>query len=229
MFDDTHQRKVDTSLSENPTQRRLGPIDLRFVFRRNRTGDKDRDGNPLIYALKGMNGYQIVPMYRQMFLRRAEQIVAKMAGDLTGDFIMPVPSGHSFCEEFSVLLSEWLGIQNLASDFLGKKTIEQVLDEDIIEPRSIANKRTRTIYASQLAIWRNMDVDRHISMKELDPKIRHLFQPMTVVGDVPQVDGARIIIVDDLMSTGTSISSVGSLLTQHGATADQGVCFLSGL
>ncbi|MCW3784709.1 phosphoribosyltransferase [Defluviimonas salinarum] len=179
--------------------------------------------------MKGMNGYRIVPMYRRMFFRRAKEIIETISEDLVADFVMPVPSSYGFCNEFSLLLSEWLGIQHIVPDFLGKRTIGGILENGIVEPQAIENKRTRTLYASQLAAWRKMDADQHIAMKELDPKIRPLFQPLEVMSDVSHIAGANILIVDDLMSTGTSIRSASEALRARGVRADKGVCFLSGL
>jgi hypothetical protein len=133
-FDDTHQRRVDTSLDANPSRGRVDDVRFHFIFRRNRTGDLDRDGNPLIYALKGMNGYRIVPMYRQMFLRWAEVLAGKIAPGLEVDFVMSVPSSYPFCEEFAKALSRWLAKEHLQPDFLAKKTVGEVLDGPLMSP-----------------------------------------------------------------------------------------------
>lgn len=228
-FDDTHQSRVDTSIESNPIRGRAGDVDLRFVFRRNKTGDLDRDGNPLIYAMKGMNGYRIVPMYRQMFFKRAAVIIEKVAADLHADFIMPVPSSYDFCSEFSLFLSEQLAVPHLDSHFLGKRTIQEILAGEIVSPSKIPNRRTRTLYASQLAAWRKMEPDQHIAMKELDPKIRHFFQPLKIIKKMPSIRNAKILVVDDLMSSGTSIRSAAGALRGQGASVNEGVCFLSGL
>ena len=91
-LDQTHEKRVNTSLEANPTSKKLGGVVVHHVFRRNKTGDLDRDGNPLIYALKGMGGYSIMAMYRTQILTRAREIVTKCT-DLQGtDYVMPMPS-----------------------------------------------------------------------------------------------------------------------------------------
>jgi hypothetical protein len=66
VLDNTHEKRVNTCVDDNPTSTKCGDVVVHHVFRRNRTSDDDRDGNPLAYALKGMNGYRIVPMYKKM-------------------------------------------------------------------------------------------------------------------------------------------------------------------
>jgi hypothetical protein len=229
MFDDTHQSRVDTSLEKNPTSGRFKSIDLRFVFRRNHTGDKDRDGNPLIYALKGMNRYKIVPMYRKMFLTRAKLIVEAMKDDLSPDFVMSVPSNNNFGEEFGRCVAAWLKVPFIQPTFLSKKTIQEILEEEKLARRKITNKRTLRKYNQQMASWKEMDEGQHVSMKDLDNKIRPFFNPMTVTGTFPNIHGKNVLITDDLLSSGTSILSTAELIRGGGASVDTGVCFLSGL
>lgn len=229
MFDDTHQSRVDTSLKGNPTAGRVKDIDLKFVFRRNHTGDKDRDGNPLIYAFKGMNNYKIVPMYRKMFLTRAKLIVEGMKDDLKPDYVMPVPSSNGFGEEFGRCVSDWIEVPFLQPSFLSKKTIQDILDEEEQKKRKISNKRTLRKYNNQMATWKGMEAGQHVSMKELDKKIRPFFNPLTVSGAMPNITGKNILVTDDLMSSGTSIWSAAELVRGGGAVVDTSVCFLSGL
>ncbi len=47
----------------NPTEGVIGALRIQYVFRRKTTKGHDRDGNPLVYALKGMHGYRMQPMY----------------------------------------------------------------------------------------------------------------------------------------------------------------------
>ncbi|WP_282153958.1 phosphoribosyltransferase [Ruegeria atlantica] len=229
MFDDTHQRRVDTSLDKNPSKGRVGNVDLRFVFRRNRTGDLDRDGNPLIYALKGMNGYGIVDFYRRKFFKRAEDIVNVFAHEVDADFVMPVPSGYSFCSEFAEELSGWLGLPFLSPDFLDKKTVGEALADAKANPVNIKNKRTKRLYTSQLYQWQHMDSGQHVAMKELDKKIRGYVRPMKLIGDTSHLAEKKVLIVDDLMSSGTSIRCAAELLQSQGVEVNMGVFFLSGL
>jgi hypothetical protein len=99
-LDLTHEKRVDTSLDRNPTAEMVGDLLVHYVFRRNHTGDLDRDGNPLAYALKGMNGYNIVPLYRKQIMDRARKVLEAFITGIETDYIMPLPSTYPFANEF---------------------------------------------------------------------------------------------------------------------------------
>lgn len=228
-FDDTHQKRVDTSLDGNPTIGTVGDLPVRHIFRRNKTGDKDRDGNPLIYALKGMHGYRIMPMYRGQFMTRAKEIVEVFAEHLVADYIMPLPSSYGLCQEVAGLVSEVTGIECLDPAFIRKKTIGEMLELYGDEVPGDLKQRASGIYKTQLATWRRAKPAQHVSMKEIDPPVRHCFDPLALNGEPPDIAGSRVVVVDDLMSTGASLTSIAKLLTGMGCTVTCGVCFVSGL
>lgn len=229
-FDDSHQNRVNTSMVSNPTYKTLGDIHVTHVFRRNKTGDKDRDGNPLIYALKEMKGYRINPEEHAKFFSRAAQIVSKFRDELQADYVMPLPSSKPFCREFAQFFSDVTMIDYLAPDFMRKKTVDEVLLEHRDSPVSSGlNKYAKRNYNAQLKAWRGMGGSQLVSMKELDASIRHCFNPL-VIDDVPhQIRGSRIVLIDDLMSSGASLISAASLMNSQGFIISRGVCFLSGL
>lgn len=228
-YDDSHHRRVNTSLKTNPTQNKLGNIVIRHVFRRNKIGDKDRDGNPLIYALKEMNGYRIDDNERTKFFVRAAEIIETFAGNLQADFVMPLPSSKSFCADFGRLVCDVTGIEYLAPDFLTKKSIQQALDQYGHQVPDALNPYSSRKYKSQLKTWRKMSGHEALSMKEVDQSIRRCFNPLIIDNMAPELEGCRILLVDDLMSSGASLLSASSLLKSKECIIDQGVCFLSGL
>lgn len=229
MFDDTHQKRVNTSLQDNPTVSQVGGIKVRHVYRRNRTGDRDRDGNPLIYALKGMNGYSIVPMYRTMFMNQAAEILTTFVDELRVDAIVPVPSSKAFCGEFTALVGQVAGIPVVQPDFLGKRTVAEMLAQygDKL-PDGLSGTALKS-YKSQLADWRRLSGGQLVSMKDLDTHIRPYFDPLAMRGDATHISGLRVIIADDLVSSGASISATALRLQDVGAEVVSAVSFLSGL
>lgn len=228
-FDDTHQKRINTSLEANPTISMVSGIAIRHVFRRNKTGDKDRDGNPLIYALKGMHGYRIMPIYKERFLDRAKQIVGSFAADIDADFVMPLPSSYGLCQEVADLVCEVSGKDCLDPAFIRKKTIEEMLQQyGEVVPGGL-NARAAGMYKSQLATWRRSKLGQHVSMKEIDPAIRNCFHPLTLAEEAPDLGGRKVVIVDDLMSTGASIASTATILQGLGCEVTSGISFVSGL
>lgn len=231
-FDDTHQDRVDTSLEKNMTSTRVEGIACHFVYWRKQSSSGEQgDGNPLIYALKEMKGYRIDPVCRKLFMDRAQAIVLKDRAKITADIIVPVPSSYEFCRQFSEELGVWTGLPVVPTDFIGKKTVSQVLAENTAAPPVIKKKYVRTMYKAQLKDWSSLPPNSQVTMKRLDKKIRPYFNHLgvsdTVAAEV--IKGQSVLVVDDLMASGTSMRCTMQLLLAAGASAVTGLCFLSGL
>jgi len=229
-LDQTHEKRVNTSLEANPTSKKLGGVVVHHVFRRNKTGDLDRDGNPLIYALKGMGGYSIMAMYRTQILTRAREIVTKCTDLLGTDYVMPMPSNYGFAEEFAQMVCQVTGTPYLGCGFLRKKTVaEMVAQYGDTVPAALSGQREKD-YKSQIHAWKQMKPGQMASMKEISTKIRRYFDPFDVGTGAPDISGKNVLVVDDIMSSGASLSAMIDLLTgKTGCKIDRAACFLSGL
>ncbi|WP_162150339.1 phosphoribosyltransferase family protein [Asticcacaulis sp. AC460] len=228
-FDDSHQKRVDTSFESNPRVGKVGQLKVYHLLRRNKTGDQDRDGNPLIYALKEMYGYRIAPVDRQRFIERAAAVLERINDQIAADFIMPVPSSKPFCAEFAQIVADVTGIPYLDSAFIRKRTVGEMLAQYGDNVPKQLNKSASTRYKALIAGWRDAHARQMVSMKDIDTKIRPHFDPLALTEDVPNIKGARIIIVDDLMSSGSSLTSTCNALASTGCSVPAAICFLSGL
>ncbi|GAA0023133.1 phosphoribosyltransferase family protein [Bradyrhizobium sp. B024] len=229
-LDNTHEKRVNTCVNDNPTSTKCGDVVVHHVFRRNKTGDADRDGNPLAYALKGMNGYRIMPMYRNMIWARAKEILVKCDELKGADYVMPMPSNYGFAAEFAQLVCDATGIPLLGCGFLRKKTIAEMLDQygEVI-PGDLSEARKKD-YKRQLHTWRGMKPGQMVSMKEIDTKIRKYFDPFEIGDGVPDIKNQKILVVDDIVSSGSSMTSMTELLKAGtGCEIHRAVSFLSGL
>jgi hypothetical protein len=228
-FDDSHQKRVDTSLENNPRVAKVGQLKVYHLLRRNKTGDQYGDGNPLIYALKEMHGYRIAPVDRERFINRATDVLKRIADQFSADFIMPVPSGKSFCAEFAKIVAEVTDIPYLESTFIRKRTVGEMLAQYGDNVPEHINKYASQKYKALIAGWRDAHTGQLVSVKDIDTKIRPLFDPLALTEDVPAIKGTRIIIVDDLMSSGSSLTSTCNALALIGCSVPAAICFLSGL
>lgn len=232
-LDHTHQKRVDTSLENNPTFSKVGGIHVHHVFRRNNDGDKDRDGNPLIKALKGMGQFKILPMYRTQIMDRAREILENFAVDLDIDAVMPMPSSYPFASEVAELVCHVTQKEPIEPSFIRKRTVGEMLDEYDGNIPANLNKRRAKMFKDQLYDWRAAHQSapgQLVAMKRIEPKIRYCFQPLALSDGAPDIGGRKVLVVDDLMSSGSSIRSVSSVLVQGtGCTVTSAVCFLSGL
>ncbi|MEE7441084.1 phosphoribosyltransferase [Methylobacterium oryzae] len=224
----SHENRVVTAVASNPSRSTVGSIHVINVFRRTKTGDADRDGNPLIYALKGINGYTILPFWRARIMGLATQILASVGAELAAfDYVLAVPSSNAFCLDFAVFVSGTTGVPLLPSTFIQKKTVGQMLAGFSTIPATV-RRQDRQAFGRQLKEWRQLPPGSAVSMKLISPFVRPHLDPFTTAGPIPALAGTRILIVDDLLSSGSSIASVAGILQAQGA-AVSALCFLSGI
>lgn len=229
IVDHSHQDLVDTSTEGNPTEGMIGTLRVQYVFRRKTTRGHDRDGNPLVYALKEMNGYRMQPMYHRMLFGRADEILAAFVGGLDVDLLVDVPSSKPLCAMFAVRVSEVSGLPLVRSTFLRKRTVGEVLDGIDAGFPLFAKDRDEKAFKAELGRLRRTKRDINFQMKELSKPMRRFFQPFTFDGQIPAFDGRRVALIDDLVSSGASIISVADCLRGQGAIVERGVCLLSDL
>lgn len=229
-FDDTHQDRVDTSLARNMSGKHVQGVPYHFIFRRmqSRTGDS-ADGNPLIYALKEMNSYRMDAACREQIMARAREIVLQDRAKLVADAIVPIPSSYSFCKDFSHILGDWLEIPVIEEVFIGKKTVSQVLAEAQAGQPMFPKSYVRGLYKAQIKTWRALPPNTQVTMKHVDKKIRHYFNHLTMIAALPNLQDRSVLVVDDIMASGTSLRCTIELLQGQGVRVASGVCFLSGL
>ncbi len=229
IIDHSHQELVDTSTEGNPTEGAIDGLRLQYVFRRKTKKGHDRDGNPLVYALKEMNGYRMQPMYHQMLYKRADEILTAFVGDLDVDVLVDVPSSKPLCRSFAKQVSKASGLPLVESSFLRKRMVGEVLDAIDAGFPQFAKDRDERAFKAALGQLRRAKRDTDFQMKEVAKPMRRFFQPFTISGEVPVLEGQRIALIDDLVSSGTSIISVAECLREQGAIVERGVCLLSDL
>lgn len=235
-MDHTHEKLVDTSIDGNPTEGTFDNLRLRFVFRRKSSNDQRRDraaisdGNPLVYALKKMNGFTIMPMYLNMLYRRADEIVDGMKPDLAADWLVDVPSSKPLCRTFMLRCAQILEISPIPPGFLRKRTVAEVLSDFDQGLPDFQHRRDERLLKNELGVLRKVKQDEVFQMKHVtEIKARPYFQPFTPEGDIAALAGQTILLIDDLAATGTSVSSVAQCLRSHGVIVREGVTLLSTL
>lgn len=226
-INDRHERGVDTSIDANPSYGRLKGLPLVHVFRRNRMGNRRDDGNPLIHALKKRNGFSITPFWERTLMDRARSIIAKTEQLAGFDYCLPIPSSSPFCGRFADLLSEQIGASVLAPDFVRKRSVGEMLEKAKTDPPPMRPGQ-KSAFASQLNTWEQMDFASEYQAKLIDVKIRDLFSAFDIGGDPPDIAGKRVLIVDDLFATGSSILSVRNIVSDRLGAEAAAACFLSG-
>ncbi len=229
-INDQHENGVDTSVQGNPTLGRLKAIPLIHVFRRNLKGRRqDDDGNPLIHALKGRRGFTITQFWEQQLMTRARRILGEVTEHLQGfDHCMPMPSSSPFCAKFAAEVAEVAGAPLLPPTFLRKKRVGEVLLELAANPPRL-RPALRGPYTSQLHAWQGLDAIADYQAKDVPLNLRHLVGPFAIQGTPPNLAGQRILVVDDLFATGSSMLAAREILQNQLSAEVAGVYFLSGV
>jgi hypothetical protein len=228
-INDQHENGVDTSVDGNPSRTRFKAIPLLHVFSRNRRGQRRDDGNPLIHALKARRGFSIAPFWKTQLMGRAREILVASASDLADfDFVMPLPSSSPFCAEFAAMVSDVSGTPILDQSFLRKRTVGEVLGDAKANPPAKISGRQRRAWGSQLHAWENTHPNALFQAKEIDIVLRPLFKAFAIDGDAPDVAQKRLLIVDDIFATGSSLASARDILENSLGASIAAVFFLSG-
>lgn len=226
-IDDSHNKLVNTTIADNPTFGTIEGLDVHYIFSRNKTHNKDGDGNPLIYAMKSIKNFKIVPMYRTKVIARATTITHSICEPLAFDAIVLVPSSNGFAREIAEIAAAATGAPIVEPDFIRKKTLREMYEQYSDKPSTLTNSEEKH-YNQQLSAWKSFP-GKTFSMKEVPPQIRHLFTPFTISHVCDDVTEKNILLVDDILSSGSSILSAANVCRTSGATSVTGLCFLGAL
>jgi phosphoribosylpyrophosphate synthetase len=224
----SHNRRVVTDDVHNPVVQVVGDLPVISIFRRVKTGDSARDGNPLIYALKRKYGYSLQYSCAVELREVAMRIIAKIVTAIGPcDAVIPMPSSSNVAGYVAKSLAR--GCPNgLASiPRFRKATVADALAR--MKPLQNVDPKLRRDYGAQLRNMRRLPSGTLVQMKIIDPHIRHLIPAVVPLAPLQDLSGRRIVLVDDLLSTGSTLLSAREHLSTVGPTKVIGVCLLSSL
>lgn len=225
-LNDSHEDGVDTSVEANPTHSFIKGLHVHHIFSRNGKGKRRDDGNPLIHALKGQKSFTITQHWKSQLFNRAVEILAKMPHELRDfDQCIAVPSSSPFCRECAQLISGALGVPLLEGQTLHKKLIGEVLADIASNPPKV-RPGLKNDYTTQLNTWQQADPAAICQAKLVETSIRPLFDFLKPAKDLPELVGKRLILIDDIMSSGSSMLSGRAILANQLGAEVQGVTFL---
>jgi len=228
VFSKEHEKRVVTDPNRNPVLQQVGDFPVLSIFRRVKTGDKDRDGNPLIYALKRKRGYRIGFRSASELWRAAHAILPQIVAAVECDMIVPLPSSSNIAGYVARAIQRAYGanapeIRALFEKATVGEALRRMVPPDQVEPK------LRREYGSYLHTLHRLPTGAHVQMKEVSPQIRHLVPSVTPIASLHGLDGCRVMLVDDLLSTGSTFMSARACLDQANVRMVFGVCLLSGL
>ena len=211
-----HENNVDTSILFNPTYSNINGIDIISIFKRKANNNK-LDGNPLIYALKNIKGWQfanpkedIIGLLKQ-FIRISEKINSEY------DTIITIPSQNPLNLEFLYRLNKIIKAKHKITNYLSKLTADEVY-EDFIDWKQIQidypndNIKIENNFNKWFSDMKIKNND-YFSFKYIkDPNMRKYIKKTMWADDelvityAPYINNKDILILDDTISSGASIS-----------------------
>jgi Hypoxanthine-guanine phosphoribosyltransferase len=230
MFTDDHEDAVDTSLDFNPKNYRIEVDNKSYnvfsIFRRkdyyNEYGE-NIDGNPLIYALKEIKGWNFIDKEKQMnfMIDRFLKISKKL--DNFYDTMVVIPSKH----ELNNILANYLIDNILHIDLIKDKFIKPDA-EDLLETldygklcKDYGDKEGLELSKRLYSYFVKMIEKDYGSfeMKMIPPKYRFLIRYLDFADHITNkvtkkrkneiiemITGKNVLIFDDNISSGETIS-----------------------
>lgn len=223
--EDHHQRLV-TCPDRNPVLKKYPSLLTHSVYRRTKDGDKERDGNPFIYAVKKTKGFRIRSRELVRFNPSFDAILDKIVERVPCSCLITIPSSYPVAEILARRISRKKGVQ-IFSNVFRKATVGEVLAG--FDPTQVKKQHEAEV-KSQLSTFAKLDPNELLTLKEMRNKIRPYFNPLSLNSDLlGQLPTEDLLLIDDLLSTGTTISNAAKLLTANGLNVGGAICLLSAL
>lgn len=223
-FSDQHQLLINTDPVKNPKVKSVQGVSVNCVYTRRRSKKRSvNDGNPFIYALKGLEGFSISLKELYKFRESADLILAKIVGGKQWDFIAPMPSQHSIAGFLANRLSRKLHIPVLENYFVKKTVHEMLLEVDLAQVEPSHQKDVKR----QLSTYEKLPENELVSLKNTPVKIRRYFKPLKLNPDNKFCAVGNVVLVDDLLSTGTTLVNAADCVKAINAQCSEAVCLLS--
>ena len=216
-FNNNHENNVNTSININPIYSEINNIPVISIFKRVSNLEKT-DGNPLIYALKGVNGWKFSNPKEDIIglLKQFVRITEKINTDY--DTIITVPSANVLNINFLHRLNKIIKADNKITDYFFKLDADDVWD-NYIDWKGIKlefGKRYEKAHAELLRNFRNMEAEnnnifsfKYIKNGDFRKYITKTMEGKSVDEQIkyaPFINGKNVLILDDTISTGSSIS-----------------------
>jgi hypothetical protein len=204
-FNTNHENGIDTSININPTYTNIDGYDVISIFKRKKTID-NKDGNPLIYALKNLNGWSIDKKDIILLLKQFIRISGKI--NTSYDTIISLTSSNVLNTKILHRLNKIINCENkITEHLLSKMETHDVLDN--VEFDEIPKDDAKDL----MYCISNIDGD-YFSFKYIPERFRKYFKSIwkeshsyTNMKYAHKINGKDILILDDTITSGSSIST----------------------
>lgn len=205
-YDGSHQKLINSDPELNPTISIIRNLTVHSAFQRVKARSLSGDGNPLMYALKGINGYSISRKDVVKFVPDFEGVILKLQVEFAGATFVPMPSASPIAEILARRSCAAIPGTQILNNLFEKKTCADVHKELVLISPPVNHKQE----FKQLLRNLKHDPNSNISLKKVDLKLRGLINPLKL--RIVPVINTPIILVDDLLATGTTLLGARDLL-----------------
>ncbi|HCF3841121.1 TPA: phosphoribosyltransferase [Pseudomonas aeruginosa] len=213
-------------MEKKPHRQMNGELEVYSIFRRRKARGNDGDGNPFIYALKGLNRYSISKEELWRFRPNYRRILGDFMGREPHDRIVPMPSSKPIARYVARTAKRCQQESQLDVSLFRKRTMGEVLPE--IEAKLGSGEIPEKFHrdTKQLLSVLSKSPASEFSMKHVPQTLRGFVSPLALNNDIDVTD-AKILLVDDLLSSGTTLRTAHELLMSAGASSVSALCLLS--
>lgn len=221
-----HQNLLDTSTDNKPHRQKAGSLAVASIFRRRKARGGDGDGNPFIYALKGLKRYSISDDQLWAFRPNFLSTLSAYMKEAPFDKIAPLPSSKPIARYVAKKAGRYQPEAQLDTHLFLKRSAAEVLAD--LEAKYEADEIPKKIKGEAAALISTLRKSQASSfaMKNVEQRLRDYIEPLVLAPGAP-VAGHRILLVDDLFSSGATLRTAHRLLTEAGAIEVSALCLLS--
>lgn len=223
-----HEERVVTDPARNPSAFLFGKPDVHVacIFRRVKSRYDGDDGNPLVYAMKRKFGYKIGRSCLDEIEERIDQILPNAIAGFTPHIIVPIPSSAYlvtlFARRVAALRPNSQILVCLAKNSVGRAlaTLPQVEEVPTRLQGDLKTLRNR---------WQKAPQGSHVEMKGVPTALREYVQSVYGTNAVAGCAGKSVLIVEDSITTGTTVVSAHAAIMAAGAVEARVVSLFSPL
>lgn len=210
-LDDTDEGIV---FNTKPLEYKYNGMNVISIFKRtalkNPLYNRDVDGNPFIYALKGKNGWKLdmetsdIKKYMKVFIENCKSIQKKY------DTCIVIPSSSSVNTLFMRELKRYMNCNEYVTKFFQKMPVDEVIMNGI-NHELIKKSNNPDKIEKEIAYYiRNMKGDyfeARMMRKDLLKYINYITYNEDEDTNIREkIDGKDILVLDDIISSGESVS-----------------------
>lgn len=215
--DHSHNDFCITNTEGNPSWFILNNIIVASIFSRTKGRKNPKgslgDNSPMLYALKGIGGLkterkEILKLYDN-YREILDNIIPRIE---KWDYIVPIPSSSNLVNIIASSVHKIYPFGILAKDFIRKSSLSEIMSQ--INNLDKTSKDKAQLRSKIKPLISQYGEDYSFQMKKINIKDRKLFNPMSASTSFIFSENPKILLIDDMITTGSSIISAKKAISK---------------